>query len=111
MDQTATILYRRMSSRKNRLKSYLPAAGLFAIWFFFLWRMIVVFDPSSINTMFNSDSSYTVLMPNQDRAITLFDYYAYGQDRWGALPFLLGRIFHRLSGYHWTVQSMHAYQV
>jgi hypothetical protein len=49
-------------------------------------------------------------MANQDRAITLFDYYSYGQDRWGSLPFLLARILHKWSGYHWSPQDMHVFR-
>lgn len=99
-----------MTPYRNRVRAYLPTIALVGVWGFFLWRAIAVFGPDSNYTFFSSDSAFTILMPNQDRAITLFDYYSYGQDRWGTLPFLLGRIFHQVSGYHWSAQSVHLFR-
>lgn len=101
-----------MAARDNwsGFKTYLPAVTLAGVWCLFLWRVMAVFGPESDHTLFVSDSAFPILISNQDRPITLFDYYSYGQDRWGSLPFLLARLFHQWTGYHWSGQSMHVFR-
>ena len=89
------------------LKKAVLVVLVLALWAFILWRAIVVFGPDSSYTFFNSDGAIPVLMANDHRPITVFDSYYYGQDRWGAWPFLLARLIHRATKYQWSDQSMH----
>ncbi|HKC65917.1 MAG TPA: hypothetical protein VKB86_19895 [Pyrinomonadaceae bacterium] len=79
----------------------------FSIWLFFLVRSIQVFPPGSAYvTSFNSDTAIPVLMANENRPITIYSAYYYGQDRFGAWPFLLADLFHRATNYHWSNRAL-----
>ena len=87
-------------------------AGLL-IWCLTLWRAIQMFGPGRDlnNVSFNSDSAINVLMANDDRPITIFNFYYYGADRWGAWAFLVAQLIRRLTGYHWTPESLTVLQI
>src|SRR5437660_56704 len=100
-----------MAARENRSRlKILPNVAFAVLSLLFLWRIAVVFGPGSEHTMYTFDSAFPVLMSNEDRSITVFDYYSYNRDRWGSLPFLLARIVHQLTGYYWSPESMHLYR-
>jgi hypothetical protein len=96
---------------RSRLSRSLSTIALLTIWCFFLWRASVVFAPNSNYVHFNSDGAIPILMANDERPITLFDYYYWGQDRWGAWPLLLARLFHKSANYQWSDQSIHDFRV
>jgi len=94
--------YRALLTRKNLL-----LACAFLIWLLFLLRATQVFTPGSAHvTMFNSDSAIVVLMANENRPATVYNTYYYGQDRFGAWPFLIAQVIHRATGYHWTNRAL-----
>ena len=76
-------------------------------WGFFLWRAVEVFKPG-VNSaaVFNSDCAVPVLMSNDERPITLFNFYYYGHDRWGGWPFLIAQGIRRVTGYRWSGQNL-----
>jgi hypothetical protein len=84
-------------------RTFIMFAGV-AVWCLLVWRAIGAFGPSSAinNVDFNSDSAIPVLMSNDDRPITIFNFYYYGADRWGAWPFLATQLIRRVTGCHWT---------
>ena len=49
-------------------------------------------------------------MSNDERPLTIFNFYYYGADRWGASPFLGTRLVHHTTGYRWTDDSVFALQ-
>jgi len=77
-----------------------------AIWCAIVWRVVVVFNPSTMLGVFSSDSAIPVLMSNEDRPITIFNLYYYGAGRWGGWPFLFAQMARRITGYRWTDQSL-----
>jgi len=102
-------------SRSNRFDALTRAAFRAAIvagWSYFLMRAIATFGPASdINNIdFNSDSAIPVLMANDQRPITIFNFYYYCADRWGGWPFLPMQIAERMAGYHWTANSIFVVQ-
>ena len=101
--------------RSDRFDAVTHAAfriGIAAGWSYFLMRAIATFGPTSDinNVEFNSDSAIPVLMANDGRPITIFNFYYYGADRWGGWPFLPMQIAERVTGYEWTAQSIYAVQ-
>jgi hypothetical protein len=90
----------------------LPPAGRNAIltlaalvvWAFVSFKAIDAFSPRSSknNVTFNSDSAIVVLMANDDRPITVFNFYYYCADRWGAWQFVVAQGIRRATGYTWT---------
>ena len=84
-----------------------------AVWLYFLTRAIATFGPTSdINDIdFNSDSAIPVLMANDPRPITIFNFYYYCADRWGGWPFLPMQLAGRMAGYRWTAESIFVVQV
>jgi hypothetical protein len=77
------------------------------IWLLFLLRATQVFTIGSVHvTMFNSDSAIVVLMANEVRPTTAYNTYYYGQDRFGAWPFLIAQVIHRAFNYHWTNRAL-----
>jgi hypothetical protein len=93
---------RVLLSRKNLL-----LACAFLIWLLFLLRAMQVFTVGSAHvTMFNSDSAIVVLMANENRPATVYNTYYYGQDRFGAWPFLIAQVIHRAFNYHWTNRAL-----
>ena len=95
---------------QSRLHSFLTKLAFATVSLLAFWRIAVVFGPGSDHTMFTFDSAFPVLMSNDNRSITLFDYYSYNRDRWGSLPFLLARVVHLSTGYFWSPESMHLYR-
>jgi hypothetical protein len=90
--------HRALLTRKNLL-----LACALLIWLLFLLRATQVFTIGSAHvTMFNSDSAIVVLMANENRPTTVYNTYYYGQDRFGAWPFLIAQLIHRTTNYHWT---------
>ena len=89
--------------------------GIAAGWSYFLSARDRAFGPTSeINNIsnidFNSDSAIPVLMANDRRPITIFNFYYYCADRWGGWPFLPMQIAERIAGYRWTADSIFAVQ-
>ena len=77
------------------------------------WRAVGTFGPpSDVNDVsFNSDSAILVLMANDDRPITIFNFYYYGASRWGAWAFLLAQAIDQFDGYHWTDKGLTIAQI
>lgn len=92
-------------------KSLLTLAAL-VVWAVVLLKAIDAFNPagSDNNVSFNSDSAIVVLMANDDRPITVFNFYYYCADRWGAWQFVLAQGIRRATGFVWTPQSVLAMQ-
>jgi hypothetical protein len=88
-------------------KSILTLAAL-VVWALVLLKAIDAFSPSSSknNVSWNSDSAIVVLMANDDRPITVFNFYYYCADRWGAWQFVLAQGVRRATGYTWTPHSV-----
>src|SRR2546421_1900246 len=102
-------MLKQMQQRLVRARG--QAVVLFAlVWLFFLARALHVFGPDSAYVQyFNSDSALPVLMAN-DRVIDPFRVYIYGQDQFGAWPFLCAQLLHRAAGFVWTDRSIFIYQ-
>ncbi|WP_163988984.1 hypothetical protein [Pyxidicoccus caerfyrddinensis] len=58
--------------------------------------------------LYNSDCAIPVMMCNAE-GWSLFDFYYYGQDRFGAWPFLSARVVGHLFGFTWTYLHLHAW--
>lgn len=106
---------RSRSDRIDTLTHSIVLLGIAAGWSYFLVRAIATFGPASeINNIsnidFNSDSAIPVLMANDQRPITIFNFYYYCADRWGGWPFLPMQLAERMAGYHWTANSIFAVQ-
>jgi len=99
-------------SRIATLARVLFRVAIFIGWGYLLLRALATFGPTSdINNVdFNSDSAIPVLMANDGRPITIFNFYYYGADRWGGWPFLPMQVAGRVTGYEWTAQSIYAVQ-
>lgn len=72
---------------------------------------VVRFNPWTVHANFNSDAAIPVLMCNA-HGFTAFDLYYWGQDRFGALPWLLARLFRAITGFTWTpdrLAAIHAF--
>jgi hypothetical protein len=77
------------------------------VWLFFLVRATQVFTFSSTHVgIYTSDSAIPILMANQDQRLNTFDTYFYGQDRFGAWPFLIPQMIHRATNYHWSSRAI-----
>ena len=69
---------------------------------------VVVGDlPRRLFAAVHSDSAIPILMANDDRPVTLFDYYYYASDRWGGWPLMTAKVLHQSTGLRWTDQSLH----
>ena len=100
------------SDRIDTLTRAVFRVAIVAGWLYFLMRAIATFGPASDinNITFNSDSAIPVLMANDQRPITIFNFYYYCADRWGGWPFLPMQMAERIAGYHWTADSIFAVQ-
>jgi hypothetical protein len=78
------------------------------LWGFLLWKALGTFAPGTAikDVEFNSDSAIPVLMANDDRPFSIFNFYYYAADRWGAWPFLMPLAIHKLTGYHWNAEGV-----
>lgn len=78
------------------------------VWAFVLFKTVQTFRPSGgTNSLtWSSDSAIVVLMANDDRPITVFNFYYYCADRWGAWQFVLAQGFRRATGFTWTPDSV-----
>lgn len=85
-----------------------PAAGvlrvLFAVLLGVLWfRALSRFAPGgALVGPFDADMAIPVLMSNGSSGQWLFDAYYFGQDRFGAWPYLLARLARWGVGFDWT---------
>ena len=74
------------------------------------WRSALLFGPaSSYDTAFNSDSAIPVLMA-RGPLHGLFSAYYWGQDRFGAWPYLLASGWSALTGWVWSPERLAAVQ-
>ncbi len=79
---------------------------LFAV---FVARGTQVLSPQTVQVpLYNSDCAIPVMMCNEPGR-SLFDFYFYGQDRFGAWPFLSARLVGRLFGFTWTYMHLQAW--
>ncbi len=74
-------------------------------WGLFTWTASRLFGPGSAYIGFTSDSAIPLLM-SQHRGHTPFSLYYWGQDRFGAWPFLLGSAWSALTGWAWTPERL-----
>jgi hypothetical protein len=82
----------------------------FAAWCLFLVRALYVFRPGGSNVDFDADSAVTVLMAVDKAPVTIFNVYYYGQDRFGAWPFLIARLLGSSTGFQWSPESLFVLQ-
>ncbi|HEY1403771.1 MAG TPA: hypothetical protein VGB05_06565, partial [Pyrinomonadaceae bacterium] len=81
-----------------------------AVWLIVLARALQVFGTDSAYVQFfNSDSALPVLMAN-DPVINPFRTYIYGQDQFGAWPYLAAQLFRRATGFVWTDRAVFVWQ-
>jgi hypothetical protein len=94
------------SVRETRVLSRL-GLGLVAIgWVFLLWRATDVFRPdSAFVPTYNSDVAIPLLMADEPQA-SPFSLYYYGQDRYGAWPFLLAHLLGRVAHFNWSPERL-----
>ena len=83
---------------------------LLAVWLLFLVLALRTFGSESIYTFFHSDAAIPVLMANNERPITVFDYYYYSADRWGGWPLLVSKWLHLNTGLRWNDQRLHYFR-
>ena len=85
----------------------LPIAAL-VVWIAVLLRAFVAFGPDrrANDVDFNSDSAIPVLMSNDERPLTIFNFYYFGADRWGAWPQLVTRLIGSVTGMRWTPDGL-----
>ncbi len=74
-------------------------------WVFLTWTASRLFGPGSAYIGFDSDSAIPLLM-SQYQGHTPFSLYYWGQDRFGAWPFLLGSAWSALTGWAWTPERL-----
>ncbi len=81
--------------------------GLVTIgWVFLLWRATNVFRPdSALLPRYDSDHAIPLLMADEPR-VTPFSLYYYGQDRYGAWPFLLAHLLGRVAHFSWSPERL-----
>jgi len=84
--------------------------GLITVgWAFLLWQAIELFRPdSSLLPTYSSDDAIPLLMANEPR-MTPFSLFYYGQDRFGAWPFLLARALGWIGHFSWSPELLSAY--
>lgn len=94
------------SARITRLLSRLGLIVAAIAWAFLLWRATDVFRPdSALQPTYNSDLAIPLLMADEPRA-TPFSLYYYGQDRYGAWPFLLAHLLGRVVHFSWSPERL-----
>ena len=71
-----------------------------------LWRALPFLGPVPPGGLYNSDSAVPVLMANLATGSPV-DWLYWGQDRFGAWPFLLARVMGALTQRAWTPHGMH----
>lgn len=84
--------------RRRALLIALFVAAVVTAW-------VTAFQKFPFESGYNSDSAIPVLMANWD-SWSLFHLYYFGQDRYGALPFLLMQLVHAVTGLWWTAKLM-----
>jgi hypothetical protein len=89
-------------------RKWILTLAALAVWALVLFKTINTFNPSGSknNVSWNSDSAIVVLMANDDRPITVFNFYYYCADRWGAWQFVIAQGIRRATGYTWTPNSV-----
>ncbi len=72
-----------------------------------LVRGLSRFAPGSAHVgLFDADMAIPVLMANGSSGHRLFDAYYFGQDRFGAWPYLLARLARGVLGFDWTASRL-----
>ncbi|MFE8602912.1 hypothetical protein [Archangium violaceum] len=91
----------------RRLQTLLVRGALALLMVGLLVRAVSRFVPGgSLVGAYNSDMAIPLLM-TRGSWLGLFDVYYYGQDRYGAWPYLLARAAHQVFGFDWTAVSLH----
>lgn len=105
-----TLLTRCVNNPKF-LKRTLFAALALIVWSLVLWRALIVLGPdSNYVSSLNSDTGIILMMANERRPVTAFSLYYYGQDRFGAWPFLIENFAGRTFNYYWTERGLYFVQ-
>lgn len=97
----------RLMAKPDLASRRVEGVVLLLAWLLFLILTLRAFGPDSLYTNFTSDCAIPILMANDDRPLTVFDTYYYAVDRYGAWPFMIGRVLHQNFGIHWTDQTLH----
>ncbi len=93
------------------LKRALFVTLALVVWCLVLWRALIVLGPdSNYVSSLNSDTGIILMMANERRPVTVFSLYYYGQDRFGAWPFLIENFAGRKFNYYWTEQGLYFIQ-
>ncbi|QRN98163.1 hypothetical protein JRI60_03560 [Archangium violaceum] len=72
-----------------------------------LVRGLSSFAPGSAHVgLFDADMAIPVVMANGSSGHRLFDAYYFGQDRFGAWPYLLARLARGVLGFDWTASRL-----
>jgi len=80
-------------------------------WVFLLWQGIRLVRPeSTLLPLYDSDSAIPLLMTH-DSCTTPFCLFYFGQDRFGAWPFLLGHLLGRIFHFAWSPELLSAWLV
>ena len=95
-----------LSNPSHRKKLLL--AAILILWLVTLFRVFSVLGPDSDHTSYNSDGAIPIIMANDQRPITIFDYYYYAAGRWGGWPMITARLINHSTGYRWTPESFNA---
>ena len=96
----------RTSAPEKRAAGLALEAGWLALLVLLWWRSAFLFGPaSSYVTAFNSDSAIPVLMA-RGPLHGLFSAYYWGQDRFGAWPYLLASGWSALTGWVWSPERL-----
>jgi hypothetical protein len=82
--------------------------AILILWLVTLFRVFSVLGPDSDHTSYNSDGAIPIIMANDQRPITIFDYYYYAAGRWGGWPMITARLINHSTGYRWTPESFNA---
>ncbi|WP_224368176.1 hypothetical protein [Hyalangium versicolor] len=87
----------------------LGGAGALLFFGLLVARSTQVLNPQTQQVpLYNSDCAIPVIMCNAP-GWSFFDYYYYGQDRFGSWPFLAARVVNHLFGFTWTYLHLHAW--
>ncbi len=105
-----TLLARCVNNPKSLKRAAFTLLAL-VVWCLVLWRALIVLGPdSNYVSSLNSDTGIILMMANERRPVTVFSLYYYGQDRFGAWPFLIENFAGRTFNYYWTEQGLYFVQ-
>jgi hypothetical protein len=95
-----------LSSIQSALAKQRGALLVLAAWLLLVWVAVRLAGPDSLESGgFNSDTAIPLLMA-QHRDHTAFSLYYWGQDRFGAWPFLLGSAWSAITGFEWNPERL-----